>query len=194
MRLADPGVRAGSGPLDSRGVGPIIRPGRTKDLLERARGQIVNITATPADQPLKAVPAAFATPAGGQNHDPAIAGGCRGADHPGPYGRGPGQRAGGGRVQRRGTGLAPRCPAQPGCPAPGTGGDPGADGPAVQRQLLLPHPAAPQRRARGGLAKGARPLLPGVRCRCEHDRRGGVGGRPSAPRPPTCSRSSGPPW
>src|SRR5262249_47274153 len=42
--------------------------------------------------------------------------GAQACDGPG------GQRARGGRVQRRRTGLASRRPARPGCPAPGVGG------------------------------------------------------------------------
>ena len=54
-------------------------------------------------------------------------------------------------------------------------------------------PPAPDARARGGLAGDARPLLRGTRPRRGRRPRRAAARR-SAPRRPTCSRSSGPPW
>src|SRR5262249_38989878 len=69
-------------------------------------------------------------------------------------------RAGGGRVQRGGAGLASRRPAGPRCPAAGIWGGPRADGQAGQSPLLFSPPARSPPRPRGGAAGGRPPPLP----------------------------------
>ena len=79
-------------------------------MLERGSGHFVHITPALAEHP----PGRRRDPSETTrrpDHEPAIAGGRRATDHPGPDGGGPGQRAGGRRVQRRGAGLAPVRPA-----------------------------------------------------------------------------------
>lgn len=62
------------------------------------------------------------------------------------------QRARGGRVQRRWAGLTSLRHVQPRRDAQRVGGHPSADRQTLQRELLLPHPAQIQRRARSGLS------------------------------------------